>query len=120
MVGGAFALVIAAQVALEGGSGVLTAVLIAGGLLSASTWVTLEPAIRRLDKRGPLTPAELSRSGRLGDRVALIMATLYCVAFPIVGYVLEGVAGAIFFFVMGALCAGLGVRAHRRLGRRSD
>jgi len=55
VLGAVFGLVIAGQFALQGGSsGVLIAVLVVSGLLSASTWVTLKPAIRRADEHGSI------------------------------------------------------------------
>jgi hypothetical protein len=41
-------------------------------------------------------------------------ATLFCIAFPVIGYVLEGVGGAATFFVLGALSVGLAIWILRR------
>jgi len=109
-----FGLVIAAQFALQGESGVLIAVLVAGGLLSASTWVTLMPAIHQADEHGPLSAEELPRARRRERRASVLTAALLCIAFPVIGYVLEGIGGAAFFFVAGALSAGLGTWMLRR------
>jgi hypothetical protein len=109
LLGGVFALVIAGQFALQGESGVLIAVLVVSGLLSASTWVTLKPAIRRADEHGPLSAEELAQAKRRERRASVFTAALLCIAFPVIGYVLEGIAGAATFFVVGVLSAGLGI-----------
>ena len=114
LLGGVFGLVIAGQFALQGESGVVIAVLVASALLSASTWVTLKPAIRRADERGLLSAEELSHAKRRERRASVVTAALLCSAFPITGYVLEGIAGAATFFVVAALSVGLGILILRR------
>ena len=114
LLSGVFALVIAGQFALQGESGVLIAVLVASGLLSASTWVTLMPAIHRADEHGPLSAEELPLARRRERRASVFTAALLCIAFPVIGYVLEGIGGAAFFFVAGALSVGLGIWMLRR------
>lgn len=114
----AFGLIVAGQAALEGADKVVVWVLVASAVLLASTWLTLKPAIRHAERRGPLTVEERTRAIRRSDRGTLVMAAIYCVTFPIVGYVLEGTGGAIFFFVLGGAGAGLGVRTSRNLRRR--
>jgi hypothetical protein len=109
LLGGVFALVIAGQFALQGDSSVLIAVLVVSGVLSASTWVTLKPAIRRADEHGPLSAEELPQAKRRERRASVFTAALLCIVFTIIGYVLEGVAGAATFFVLGALSAGLAI-----------
>jgi hypothetical protein len=109
-----FGLVIAGQFALQGGRGVLIAVLVVSSLLSASTWVTLQPAIRRADERGPLSAEELGQARRRERRASMFTAALLCIAFPVIGYVLEGIGGAVFFFVVAALSVGVGTWILRR------
>jgi len=115
-----FALLIAAQLALQGANEVMIWVIVASALLGATSWVTLRPAIRRADQRGPLTAEEFTRGVRRGDRAVLVMAALYCITFPIIGYLLEGLGGAIFFFVMGTVSGGLGIWMNRRFRRREE
>jgi hypothetical protein len=107
-------LVIAGQFALQGESGVVVAVLVASALLSASTWVTLKPVIRRADERGLLSAEELPHAKRRERRASVVTAALLCSAFPIIGYVLEGIAGAATFFIVAALSVGLGILILRR------
>lgn len=114
----AFGLIVAAQLALEGADNVVVWVLVASAALLASTWLMLKPAIRQAEQRGPLTVEERARAIGRSDRATLVIAAIYCVTFPIVGYVLEGTSGAIFFFVLGGAGAALGVRTSRNLRRR--
>jgi hypothetical protein len=114
LLGGVFALVVAGQFALQGESGVLISVLVVSGLLSVSTWVTLKPAIRRADEHGPLSAEDLPHARRRERRASVFTATLFCIAFPVIGYVLEGVGGAATFFVLGALSVGLAIWILRR------
>jgi hypothetical protein len=120
LVSGGFGLLIAAQIALSGGSSVVVAILVAAGLLSASTWVTLVPAIRRADQRGRLTPTETQEAIRRGNRASLVMAIILCLAFTIAGFVLDGgVGGAALLLALGAVIVGLSIWTNKRL-RRMD
>lgn len=117
LLSGVFALTIAGQFALEGESGVLIGLLLVGALLSASSWVTLKPAIRRADERGALTAVELAAARGRANRVSRILGVGYCIAFPIAGYALLGVGGAIFFLVLAVLISAFGIWANNRLHR---
>lgn len=70
-------------------------------LLSASTWVTLKPAIRRADEHGGYPPKSCRMRDAGNVAASVFTAALLCIALPLTGYVLEGVAGAATFFVVG-------------------
>lgn len=67
-----------------------------GGLLLASSWVMLTPAIRGAE-REPRGSEDEDHMGRRGSRATYLVCALYCLTFPIPGFLVGGVGGAVFF-----------------------
>jgi hypothetical protein len=78
-------------------------------LLSGLSLNTTIAAIERLEadpEYRPPTPQEMKRRGRLAARIYTGVALI---AFPIVGYLIDGVPAAVFFLVLGGAGTGLGL-----------
>lgn len=67
-----------------------------GGVLLAASWVMLTPAIRSAE-REPRGSEEDRRIGRRASRATYLTCALYCLTFPIPGFLVGGVGGAVFF-----------------------
>jgi hypothetical protein len=69
-------------------------------LLGVSSVPSLRRAKREAERRGPQdSPAEVAHRRERGKRALWGMLGAYMVGFPIIGFIVEGSSGALFFLV---------------------
>ena len=83
--------------------------LVAIGVLSLSPWPGVAVILRKAEKRPDVLISDPERRRQRGVRFLRYFVPVYVLVFTASGYLLEGVGGAIFFFVVGSIGAAAGV-----------
>ncbi len=75
--------------------------IVGGSLLSLSPWPGIGAILRKAEKRPEILISDPERRRERGQRFLRWFVPAYVVVFTLIGYLLLGLGGAIFFFVLG-------------------